>query len=284
MNAEKPPYLLEDCPIWKAPNGLHIQGYSRATERSGFRIIDLGIFLDAGLSTWKQANHVFITHGHFDHVAALPTFFPRNKTLQIHCLDELKSFLQEYLNVCQKLNDFDPNAVYFNKQLQWHTFPRVKEEFPIRTASKDLLVKVVPCYHSVPCVGFFFYELRRKLKSEYKGYEAKEIKALNKQGVEITEIQKIPLLGYINDTNKDFLKDLEIDMPILLIECTNMGDGEETDAYLRGHFHLNNLVELANIHPSIIFVPIHFSLKYSKKEIIKLIKNKKCSNIILKFL
>ena len=280
----KSPYLLEDCPIWKMQNGYHLQGFSRAYDRTGFHIPELRIFLDAGMATWKRPKHIFITHGHLDHTAALPIILPREEKVSIYCLDSFNLFLQNYLDACQKLNDTNPEVKYLNSNIHWHTFEMKSGEFTIKTASKEFLVKIIPCVHIVPSVGYCFYELRRKLKTQYRGKKSAEIKKLRKEGIVVTEIQRIPLLGYITDTNLDFSNGYKIDVPILLIECTSLDENGEQEAYKRGHLHLNSLLKLVKTYPETLFVPIHFSLKHKKAEIIKTIKNLKLSNIQPKFL
>lgn len=68
------------APYWKIPGtSWSISGHSRALERTGFWIPELRLMLDAGvdLPTDSGARPVaiLITHGHIDHMNALPMLF-----------------------------------------------------------------------------------------------------------------------------------------------------------------------------------------------------------------
>lgn len=55
--------------------GLTLCGHSRALERTGFVIEELGLYLDAGVG-WRNPTvnpeAILVTHGHIDHINALP--------------------------------------------------------------------------------------------------------------------------------------------------------------------------------------------------------------------
>src|SRR4051794_40116159 len=91
---------------WTIPgtNGWTLSGHSRALERTGFFISEVGIVLDGGVdlpTPTKQPNMVLITHTHIDHMGAIASlvrhqegrdplhiFAPR---LQVH---RLRQFVQ----------------------------------------------------------------------------------------------------------------------------------------------------------------------------------------------
>jgi hypothetical protein len=54
------------------------------------------------------------------------------------------------------------------------------EELRFEQKRRKFVVRVVPCEHSVPTVGYMFYEVRCKLKSEYAHLSGREIGAVRK--------------------------------------------------------------------------------------------------------
>ena len=65
--------------------GLTIEGYSRAAVQTYWRIPELKLGFDMGGSPWSfmGTNTFFITHGHLDHMAALPVFVARRRMMKM---------------------------------------------------------------------------------------------------------------------------------------------------------------------------------------------------------
>jgi hypothetical protein len=70
---------------WKIPGGNNwvLTGHSRALERTGFWIPQLRIMLDVGVDLPTDSGAcpaaTLITHGHIDHMNALPMLLRHNK-------------------------------------------------------------------------------------------------------------------------------------------------------------------------------------------------------------
>lgn len=124
-------------------------------------LIDGDILIDAGtgvgdltLEEMRSVDHVFLTHSHLDHVAALPLMVDavagrRDKPLQIHALAGTIAALKAHI---------------FNDVI-WPDFSRIPTpQAPfisfneIRTGQtlqiKRKLLEVMPAVHTVPAVGY----------------------------------------------------------------------------------------------------------------------------------
>ncbi len=55
------------------------------------------------------------------------------------------------------------------------------------------------CDHTVPCIGYCFYESRTRLKNEYKGLSKEEMVQLRKKNVEVSEQAKFPLFAFLGN-------------------------------------------------------------------------------------
>ena len=62
--------------ICKVPlgNQLTLSGYSRAGYRTSFKLEELKLYFDAGLSTFDDVYTVLISHGHMDHCFSIGSF------------------------------------------------------------------------------------------------------------------------------------------------------------------------------------------------------------------
>ena len=74
--------MLDNAPfLTHAHQGLTIEGYSRAAVQSYWRIPELRIGFDMGAQPWDFMGTATwaITHGHLDHIAALPVYIARRR-------------------------------------------------------------------------------------------------------------------------------------------------------------------------------------------------------------
>lgn len=57
---------------WSIPGtNFTLKGHSRAAEKTGFIIPEIGLFLDAGQQTYFEPKVILITHSHSDHSFAV---------------------------------------------------------------------------------------------------------------------------------------------------------------------------------------------------------------------
>src|SRR5690606_22443091 len=84
---------------------LVLTGRSRAAWHTSFIIPQLDLLLDAGLCVNNlRPTHIFLTHGHSDHVLVIPSFTRRENRPDIYCPEEMKNALDAYLNANIWLN------------------------------------------------------------------------------------------------------------------------------------------------------------------------------------
>ena len=125
-------------------------------------LIDDDILLDAGtgvtdltLSELEQIDHVFLTHAHVDHIAALPLIVDtagpvRNRPLTVHCLPEVKKSLQDHIFNWKIWPDFGEIPSKQAPFLLWHTI-EVGETVDIDGRRFTSL----PANHVVPAAGYW---------------------------------------------------------------------------------------------------------------------------------
>ena len=124
-------------------------------------LIDGKILIDAGtgvgdLSLEEMANidHVFLTHSHLDHIAALPLMLDavsgmRKQPLQVHALPETIHALSEHIFNGVIWPDFARIPSARNPLLQYA--PLLMGETRVACS---IIVEALPASHTVPAVGY----------------------------------------------------------------------------------------------------------------------------------
>ncbi len=62
-------------------------------------------------------------------------------------------------------------------------------------------MRIVDCFHPVPCAAYCFWTVQAKLKEEYKTLSGDQIAKLRKSGVEITAEVENPMFVFMGDTS-----------------------------------------------------------------------------------
>jgi ribonuclease BN (tRNA processing enzyme) len=124
-------------------------------------LVDENILIDAGtgvgdltLNEMRKIDHVFLTHSHLDHIAALPLMLDavsslRNSPVQVHALSATIDALRTHI---------------FNNVV-WPDFgsiPSAEKPFvrfcPLQTGEQrtvvGVLIEALPAVHTVPAVGY----------------------------------------------------------------------------------------------------------------------------------
>jgi ribonuclease Z len=146
-------------------------------------------------------------------------------------------------------------------------------------------VSVVEMRHSVPCVGFGVYPMKKRLLDQYRGLAGKELGQLRKQKIAFEELFENYADGffYCGDTGIEMLEKYETEVlkfGTVIIECTFLypvDDQLTEEAILHrcerdGHIYWPQLLPYIQKHPEVEFVLIHFSIRYSKQDIIDFFK------------
>jgi ribonuclease Z len=259
--------VVDNLPIkslsWKA---LTIEGYSRAAVQSYWRIPELKLGFDLGGSPWAFMGNqtYFVSHGHLDHLAALPVLVARRRMMKmeppaIYVPAEIKENVERLLRAWQRIDRGRQNCDLVGVS------PGDEIEL-----SREHVVKVFRTTHTVPSVGYVVYDRRKKLKEEYRGLAGDAIRDLRLGGTEVSEEVRVPLVAYCGDTAPAGL-DAEPDVykaQVLITEMTfYRPEHRKEKIHKHGHTHLDDIVERADRFENELIILGHFSTRYHERQV-----------------
>lgn len=272
-------------PLKLAGSGYTLKGWSIAALRTNFYIPELGVMLDAGLSGGFTADHIFITHQHCDHCCNIPYHLMTNKEqlMQVYAPAEGCAPINEYIDSAymMTLNLKDRSQLKLREELYEMIPVTAPSVLHLELKKRKFDIEIIPCYHSVPCVGYGLIEKRIKLKEEYAGLPGKELGALKKQGVEINYESECAIFCYLGDTSCKVLEEPSLEKyKTIMIECTFILEEDLQQAEDTQHMHLNQLQPYVLSHPENTFVLYHFSQRYKAAEILAFFDKLAIENVV----
>ena len=286
---EHPPYQIPSSPQ------ISLMGWSVAALRTNFYIKELGLMLDAGLSspTWT-INHLLITHCHSDHCANLPFHLYSHKPsdkIKIYVPKGIEKHIKEFIESAYLLSShtFPEEENIKREELHLYNYYELLtvepgNNFPIQIKKATYGLEIFKCYHQVPCVGYGVYNIRKKLKEEYSKLSGKEIGELRKKGVEINYDLINKMFVYLGDTGKEIFENKEwekiVEYPTIIIECSFILKEEKEQAIKTYHIHWDFIEPIIDKYNKNTFILIHFSQRYDKSEIKNFFEEKNKKNVI----
>jgi ribonuclease Z len=247
---ENAPYLVH------RHGGLTIEGWSRAGIQSYWRIPELRVGFDLGAIPWDftHTSTWFVSHGHIDHLVALPALLARRAMLKypppaIHVPAEVVIPVQTMLSAWESLDAA--------RQACSIVGMRAGDRVPI---SDDHTVTAFATAHPVPSRGYVVWERRFKLKEEYVGLSATQLKELRESGTTMTREIQVPLVCYTGDTGPAGLDgDPAIYEAQVLITELSFARPEHSRERIHayGHLHLDDFVERADRFQNELIIVAH---------------------------
>ena len=129
--------------------------------RTTSMLVDHDILIDAGtglteltLAEMAMIEHIFITHSHLDHLAALPLMIDsvadmHDRPITLYATDATLEIIQNHIFNWAIWPDFSEIAIRQEAVMQYQTI-RIGE--PIRLGERT--ITAVPAEHTVPAVGY----------------------------------------------------------------------------------------------------------------------------------
>jgi ribonuclease Z len=260
-------YALRDhVPQQMTIGNLTVEGFSRAAVQTYWRIPELKIGFDVGAQPWAFMGlpRLCLSHTHMDHILSLPAYVARRRMMRMtpptiylpaEAVNNVKNLLTAY------------------SRLDYGGLPcelvgvTAGDEFEI---SRELVISVVPTFHSIPSVGYIVWERRKKLKEEYAILSSNEIRDLALSGVEVSREFRIPKAAYLGDSTAKALDETPsmYDAEILIMEMSFVARRHKSaKIHKYGHIHLDDIIKRQKNFKNKAIIVSHFSARYANKEI-----------------
>jgi ribonuclease Z len=136
--------------------------------------------------------------------------------------------------------------------------------------ANGLLVRPFASPHSAPCQGYALWSRKEKLRMEFHGLEGGELARLRREGVVLTDVIETPEFAFTGDTRVEVLEREEVvrRARVLVMECTFVDARVSVEeARAKGHVHLFELAERAELFQNEAILLSHFSARYRPEEV-----------------
>lgn len=245
---------------------LTIEGYSRAAVQTYWRVPELKIGFDLGAQPWSfmGTETWFVSHGHLDHIAALPVYVARRRMMKMEppviylpeaLIGPVKEILKQFSRMDRGRTPCDLRPIEPDMEIQ---------------LSRELVVTTSATKHTVPSIGFVVWDRRKKLKDEYTDLAGHEIRDLRQAGTEVTHEVRKPLLAYLGDSAPPGLDNCPamFEAKILITELTFVAPDHRKDKIHKfGHMHLDDLVDRREQFKNEVIIAGHLSTRYHPKQV-----------------
>lgn len=243
-----------------------VVGTSIAAIETYIRLPEYGIAFDMGCCPTNSIDigHVFLTHGHVDHCGAVAAH------ASLRALNDLPA--AEYIAPTVMMPGLERVFAAYD-ELGGFVLPRslrptgVGDEIAIR---KDLVVRAFATDHRVPSVGYIVVEQKERLDARFADLSGPEIARIRSEGQRVTHTVETPVVAVSGDTRIEAIERNEIALRarVLILEATYLtSDQPVSKARERGHIHLDEIIERADLFHNDEIVLTHFSARYSKSDV-----------------
>jgi ribonuclease Z len=233
-----------------------------------WRIPELKLGFDLGAQPWSfmGTETWFVSHGHLDHIAALPVYVARRRMMK---MEPPTIYLPAHmLEPCQRIMRL------------FHRMDRGRmpcELKPVEPGdqielSRELVVSASALQHTVPALGYVVWERRHKLKPEYRELSGEQIRDIRLSGQEVTDEHRQPLLAYAGDTAPAGLDNCPAmyEAKILICEMTFVSPEHRKEKIHKfGHMHLDDLIERRDKFKNELIIAGHVSTRYNARQVRK---------------
>lgn len=256
-------------------DGLTIGGRSTSGFDTSITLPQFGISLDCGTGTTqaRACETVLISHGHLDHFGGVVRHaYIRHMEGMAPSVFVVPPFLEGAIH-----EQFRFWAQVQRAQMAAYKVVVAEPGVTLPLEGKRF-VRSFKTIHRIPSQGYVIGERRKRLLPEYRGVAGVELGRLRREGVVIEEEYEALLVAFTGDTVAKVFDRAEaheaLRAKVLITECTYLGtDMSPAEAHKRGHVHMSELADRANLFQNDHVVLAHFSHRYNHSDVQKAIAN-----------
>lgn len=278
----------------KQSNSLSLIGLGRSADASAYFIPELGIALDAGLHVSSlRSKTVLLTHGHRDHIGALPVHASHNALLLVP--QPIEKLVRKFLIAEAQLNYGDANQTDEETLEALGEFNLMattdgcrvmlpKDRYTGSPVPIGVQVFTAPHKEGVPANSYGIFRQKQRLRKEYQGMSKSELGAIlrtkrsdgnDEKDMSITESYDEGVLFYTGDTTIALLQERWREIcpryKYIIHEVTFLGEPStnlDSSVRAKGHTHYAQLHPWICAFPNTTFICVHWSLRYEREEVL----------------
>ena len=151
---------------------------------------------------------------------------------------------------------------------------RPGDEVPL---GKGRFARAFRSIHRVPSIGYALYTTRHRLRPELKDAPREVLVQLRERGESVQVEWHVNELAFCGDTTIDVLEREEQvrKARILILEVTFLDDRVSVElARSKGHVHLDEVIERAELFENEWLIFSHFSARYSRDEVYRILERR----------
>jgi ribonuclease Z len=252
-----------------AVDAVSIGGLETCIQLPGF---DLAFDIGRCPPTSVHRNTLLFTHAHIDHMGGI-TWHAATRSL-MHL--QPPTYLVPSENVAAIEALFEATRRLDQSELPHTLVPIGPGDEHVLACG--LVARPFRSVHVVPCQGYAIWERKKKLKAEYSHLSGAQIRDLRvEKGVEVTDTIEAPVVAFCGDTRIEVLKRESVvrEARLLILECTFIDERVSVEKCReRGHIHLDEIAEHADLFENKAILLTHFSARYTADDIRKALDEK----------
>lgn len=236
--------------------------------------VDLGACSEEAI----QRKTVLFTHAHIDHMGAVAW----------HCsMRELRG-MPPPTYVVPSANEEAFEGLFE----AWRKLDR--SDMPHRTVAlapgdehvvrNDLVARPFRSPHRVLTQGYALWSHKRQLRAEFRGLPEANIRRLRvDEGVDVSEVLEVPEFAFCGDTTIEVVEREEVvrQARVLVLECTFLDERVSVEsAREKGHVHLDEIIERAELFQNEAIVLSHFSARYRARDVRRILAERLPAGLI----
>jgi ribonuclease Z len=140
-----------------------------------------------------------------------------------------------------------------------------------------LIVRPFRSYHRVPCQGYALWSRRRKLKPEHLGKRQDELRVLRETDELAFDTLETPEFAFTGDTLIEVVERTEVvrKARVLAMEVTFLDELVNVQQCRdKGHIHLEEVLERADLFENEALLFTHFSTRYSAERVREILERR----------
>ena len=251
-----------------------IRGVSLGGIYTSLQVPEMGVVFDVGMPirSFASTDHLFLSHGHGDHVGALAAMLgirgllhtkqPPNVYMPAPIADDVQASIDAMSRLQRHELTFRARPMLAGDELQLR---------------RDLHVTAFKTHHPVPSLGYRFFDRVQKLRPEFKDLPGQEIAERKKSGEDLFTTEERSELAYATDTLIRVIDTCPeiLKTRVLILECTFLDEKKTLEASRAGcHIHLDELLERAADFQNEHLVLMHFSQLYMPREVHRILRER----------